>query len=224
MRLLLFTLACGLWGCSPSPTVRTDVTPLKDSTVGDMADIPQPIDTVGDVWESDLADIGSDDELLTLDDLSHDVDAVAKSESHFQLKNGDVTLMNATFEGYEPNVFGAQVYGKMLTIWASDETSLMQILVRLDQVGLPGSVNPKSPGGAAWVLFFHGEKDFYTTHDSSAGMVTIETCPNTPGVMVVGKLEGVVLAKLGGMFWGLKVEASFEVLLGDVNEDVSCLE
>ena len=154
-----------------------------------------------------------------------DPDVAPSDEGYVELTQGDSVLMQGTFVGYEPNAYGAEVYGSMLKIWASDVSSTLQILVRLNEVEMPGSVTPEPPGGDAWVLLFYGDNAFYATQYSPASSrIVISSCPDTEGMMLTGMLEEVPLIKLGPPFEKITVNATFEVLVGAVKSDVVCAD
>ncbi|MEC9070790.1 MAG: hypothetical protein VX938_00365 [Myxococcota bacterium] len=144
--------------------------------------------------------------------------------SHFLLTSGDDTLIDHSVAGYKANVFGAEVYGQMLKVWGSQNQTGVEILIRLNQVALPGSVTPGSPGGDAWVVVLLDGQDAYVTQ-LQTGQVVVETCPDTPGMMVTGSLQQLVLFTTTGVgYQTLSVAAEFEVVLGAVYGAVPCTE
>jgi hypothetical protein len=215
----LMLVACA----SPeSPAVGGDA---ADVEVTEGADTGAPETALDDIAAPETAPI--DAPTADADDPSPDganVDPLAEIESHIQLiySASETVLIEATHVGYTPNIFGAQVYGETLKLWGSNEEVGVEILVRLDQTTLPGSVTPGAPGGDAWVLLLFGEQDAYVTQ-ASKGTIQIDACPNTPGLVISGQLDSVPLYNMSGRSPGaFKISGSFALVLGSVDGATHC--
>jgi hypothetical protein len=226
MKVLTLFLVGSCLACTPTPTTLADTASLQDSLAfGDTQGssvTDEGTDTLHTLPHDALQDVdsGNSDSLAEID-ATTGFDAFADIESHFRLTYSGTILMDANFKGYTANLYGAQVYGPMLKIWVSDGDSRMEVLVRLDEVSLPGTMTPVSPGGAAWALFFFYDTDAYISY-KSPNALTINTCPTTPGMMINGTIENMLLISLDGQNSNLKVSAEFNVLLGEVIGEVPC--
>jgi hypothetical protein len=130
------------------------------------------------------------------------------------------TLLDATFEGFKENEFGATVYGHMLKVWAGEEGTGLEILIRTEQTKIPGVIIPGTAGSHAWVLMMIGDSEVYTTQ-TPGGIVTITTCPSEEGTLVSGNISNVVVYEMGTLM-PATLNGSFEVVLGHVDGEVIC--
>ena len=238
-RAPLIFVAAIAWACStevPTPEVipggvgaemdiQSETSVVEDVKAGATEDGGPTEDVEGveaDAPDSgDGADVDAHKDITVAEAVE---DPFAGLTSHFLLTSGDTVLIDASFPGYMTNAFGAEVYGQMLKIWAFQDQTGVEILVRLGQVDLPGSTTPGSPGGDAWVVVLLDGKDAYVTQ-MQTGKVVIEACPETPGMMVTGALEQLVLFTTSGVgYQTLGVSAAFEMVLGAIEGDVPCAQ
>jgi hypothetical protein len=222
-----------VWFAVPALMLVACASPASPAVAGDAADVEATEVVEMGAPETAPDDIASPETAPTdastpdADDTSPDevdVDPIAEIESHVQLiyTTSETVLLEATHVGFTPNIFGAQVYGETLKLWASNEEVGIEILVRLDQTTLPGSVTPGAPGGDAWVLLLFGEQDAYVTQ-ASKGTIQIDACPDTPGLMISGQLDSVPLYNMSGMSPGtFTISGTFELVLGSVDGATHC--
>ncbi len=233
VTLSLFTLmACG----STEPSSSSNVAgPIADASTGDTpgssgGDASLEVsDAPGETTvPSELDTGGAALDALTLDALDSDAldagDVFASVESHVLVTDntGEALLLDSSFLGYEPYVFGAEVYGDILKLWASEGDTKIEFLVRLEQNPLPGSITPGPPGGSAWVLMLLGEENAYVTQ-KSVGAIEIELCPSEVGQLLTGTFEGIPMYSMSGLSTAnFKISGSFELLLGSVSGQTYC--
>ena len=128
--------------------------------------------------------------------------------------------LEATYEGYKENVFGAAIYGHMLKIWVSNGEGVLELLIRMDQTTIPGEFVPGVPGDEAWIVMMIGEESVLSTMPPS-GLVSLTSCPDAVGVMLAGTVSDVTLFDMGDMT-PITVNGSFEVVLGDLEGEAIC--
>ncbi len=203
-------------------------TPMSDAEVGAAAtDVALDPDAALDVGLDADAEPEHDGAADGSNDAPAEVDAgpLPVSQFTFEITTGDETrtLIDTTFEGYEANVFGAEVYAQVLKVWGSYEDVHVGIYFRTVDNPLPGSAQPGIPGSGAWVSMLHGKDAVYSTQMLSGGDIVIETCPAAVGDMVRGRVEGVrIYDLLTGAVSTL--DGTFEVVLGSLAVDAVCSE
>ena len=229
---LLSLTACGATESSSSSNV---VGPLADAaasdddaSLGNDASL-EFMDATGETTGPGTLDAAE----TALDSLPLDVvgsetldagDSFADVVSHVVVTDntGEASLLDSTFTGYEPYVFGAEVYGDLLKLWASEGDTKIEFLVRLVQNPLPGSITPGPPGGGAWVLMLLGEENAYVTQ-KSVGALEIDLCPSEEGQLLTGTFEGIPMYNMSGLSTAnFKISGSFELLLGSVSGQTYC--
>ena len=237
MRLLVAIALSAVTACgateNPSGDLTTDV--VMDSDDGSKGEVADAGQEAMDIEGADEGQRAQDSTSLDFDAIPSDVPLVDTQESvdaadysdivsHLLLTeaSGDGVLMDASFSGYEPYVFGAEVYGELLKLWASEGDTKIEFLVRLDQHELPGSMTPGPPGEDAWALLLLGEENAYVTQ-SSSGTLQIDVCPQDPGLLLTGQFEGIPMYSMSGLTTeNFKINGSFELLLGSVNGSTYC--
>ena len=233
VTLSVITLtACGATEPSSSSSIAG---PLADASASDTAAISggdaslEVSDAPGETTvPSELDTGGGALDALPLDALSSDAldaeDAFASVVSYVVVTDntGEASLLDSSFLGYEPYVFGAEVYGDILKLWASEGDTKIEFLVRLEQNPLPGSITPGAPGGSAWVLMLLGEENAYVTQ-KSVGAIEIELCPSEVGQLLTGTFEGIPMYSMSGLSTAnFKISGSFELFLGSVSGQTYC--
>jgi hypothetical protein len=231
-------LALALWmlaACGTSETPSTN--PILDVAIDilDATDGAAVDQMAVDLGASDALEDEPDSPEITTDATSNDVLSSDGSEepdgtpfsnvvSHLLLTDsaGESVYFDASYTGYEAYVFGAEIYGNLLKLWASEEDTKLEFLIRLDQNELPGSVIPGAPGESAWALLMLGEENAYVTQTNS-GSIQLEVCPETEGQLLTGHFDGIPMYSMSGLSTAnFKVSGSFELLLGSVSGATYC--
>jgi hypothetical protein len=203
---------------------------VQDASALSDADTGGPVDAVA--AETGLVDAGAmlDSQVgfdAEVGDTEGDVDATEDAGpplmNHFTLevtKAGETeTALDVSFPGFVVNMFGAEIFGHMLKIWAGDADTQIEILIRTDSATIPGSVQPGLPGSTAWIVMLMDDAAYST--QMTSGTLVIETCPSTVGTIVHGSIESVMLLDLGAMGTA-RIDGVFEVVLGAVSGEAIC--
>ncbi len=172
-----------------------------------------------EVTDDALADVPSTDgaEDADVDPYSDVVNQVLLTDP-----SGETVFMDASYTGYEAYIFGAEVYGDLLKLWASEGDTKLELLIRLDQAELPGSITPGPPGESAWALLLLGDGDAYVTQFAS-GTIEVDACPESAGQLLTGQFDGIPMYSMSGLSTAnFKISGTFELLLGSVNGATYC--
>ena len=231
LALAIWTLAaCGASeapSMGPITDVAVDIADASDGAGADQVTV--------ELSASDALEDEPDAPEITTDAAPNDVLSSDGSEatdgppfsdvvSHLLLTDsaGESVYLDASYTGYEAYVFGAEVYGDLLKLWASEGDTKLEFLIRLDQNELPGSVTPGPPGESAWALLMLGEENAYVTQ-STAGSIQLDVCPETAGQLLTGHFDGIPMYSMSGLSTAnFKVSGTFELLLGSVNGSTYC--
>ena len=185
---------------------------------------PEDVSSRGPTPDADDVEEDSSDSFDALDGASGEVDAgppvIASCTVEMTLNQETETLLDMTYEGFKANKFGATIYGHMLKIWAGAESTGIEILIRTDEVDIPGEVVPGVAGGKAWLLMMVDNAEVYATQMAS-GTVTITSCPSEEGMLVSGTLSNVLVFEMGTMM-PATLNGTFEVVLGEVDGEAVC--
>jgi hypothetical protein len=231
VALAIWTLAA--CGASEAPSMGpvTDVAvDMADASDGAAADL-----VTVDLSASDAFEDEPDTRRMTTDAEPSDAPSIDGNEepdglpfsdvvSHLLLTDsaGESVYLDASHAGYEAYVFGAEVYGDLLKLWASEGDTKLEFLIRLDQNELPGSFSPGPPGEGAWALLMLGEENAYVTQTTS-GTIQIDVCPQTEGQLLTGHFDGIPMYSMSGLSTAnFKVSGTFELLLGSVDGATYC--
>ena len=206
----LCLVACGASGSDSASPAAPQALDVTDVALNDT--------------EEDDAVVADGVEVLTDDATAPETLDVSGYVSHFQaerLEDGETTvLFDATYEGFEVNTFGAELYGSLLKLWGGDGYAEVGIFIRVDAMAFPGSVTPDVPGNGAWVVLMLGDDAVFSTQMPS-GTLTIETCPSALGQMITGHFEEVAIFDLADMS-GAYLSGTFDVVLGSLSGDAGC--
>lgn len=222
--------ACGAGEAAPvenSADVAGDVAGAVDGTTADQVAMdPGASDALQDTPESQArpTDTHASDGLSMDESAGPDGPPLSDLISHMLLTDpaGEKVYLDASYTGYEAYVFGAEVYGDLLKLWASEDDTKLELLIRLDQHELPGSVTPGPPGDSAWALLMLGEENAYVTQTTS-GSIQVEECPEKVGQLLSGHFDGVPMYSMSGLSTSnFKISGSFELVLGSVDGATGC--
>jgi hypothetical protein len=227
-------------GCAEDSAAVSDALPGSDATSMDVIETDDAValDVLGRLTEpSDVdgdEDVNAGQELdatsevmgdaLTSDGESDHGDAgpplLASCTVEMTVGEETQTLLDATYEGFKENEFGATIYGHMLKVWVGEGLTTLEILIRTDQTTIPGVVIPSGAGSHAWLLVMIENSKVYTTQ-TAGGIVTITTCPSEEGTLVSGTISNVTVYEMG-TFQPATLNGSFEVVLGRVDGEAVC--
>jgi len=194
------------------------------SDIMDAATEPADVPSRGPTPDVEDVGGGSSDSFDALDSASGEVDAgppvIASCTVEMTLNQETETLLDMTYEGFKANQFGAAIYGHMLKIWAGEDFTGIEILIRTDEVDIPGDVVPGVAGGRAWLIMMIDNAEVYATQTAS-GAVTITSCPSEEGMLVSGTISNVLAFEMGTMM-PATLNGTFEVVLGELDGEAVC--